>query len=159
MSSELNDLINESIKLEKNVGRLYKLFHLTFPEDKDFWWKLYLEENNHASLIAGMQHALLIKKDLPKELFDFAIDDLKETNALLTNTINRYKLQKPEREETFKVAWNIEQSAGEMHIQSIADSQSDFGLIKIFKKLNQDDKDHALRIKTYAKKTLNLDVT
>jgi len=158
MNFELEDLINESIRLEKNVGQLYKFFHLNFPEDQDFWWQIYMEEQNHASLIAGMKHTVLIKKDIPEELFDFAIDDLRATNLLISKLIENYKSQKPERAETFKTAWKLENTAGEMHIQNIAESQSDFEMIKIFQKLNADDKDHALRIKAYAKKVLDLDL-
>ena len=50
-------IIDESINLELNVGKLYLKFSELFPEDGDFWWKLHVEEKHHASLIrTGRQH-------------------------------------------------------------------------------------------------------
>ena len=51
MYESLPQLLEESIKLELNVSKLYGIFSSAFPEDADFWKKLSLEEENHAVLI------------------------------------------------------------------------------------------------------------
>ncbi|MEA3487197.1 MAG: hypothetical protein U9R20_06020 [Thermodesulfobacteriota bacterium] len=51
MDKDFSYLIEESINLELNIADLYFLFHELFPEDADFWWRLVLEEKNHAALI------------------------------------------------------------------------------------------------------------
>ena len=45
MNKKLSQLIDESIKLELNVAKIYMFFSDTFPEDSNFWWQLGLEEN------------------------------------------------------------------------------------------------------------------
>jgi len=59
MSDDLRRLIDEAIKLELNMAELYLSFHNRFSEDAGFWWKLTIEEKNHASLLkSGKQYFL-----------------------------------------------------------------------------------------------------
>ena len=51
-----------------------------------------------------------------------------------------------------KRAFNLENSASEIHYQSILVSKKDSELTKIFKALNGNDMDHAKRIKNYMNK-------
>ncbi len=45
MNKKLSQLIDESIKLELNVAKIYMFSSETFSEDSDFWWQLGLEGN------------------------------------------------------------------------------------------------------------------
>jgi hypothetical protein len=49
----------------------------------------------------------------------------------------------------FNIALRLEQSAGEIHFQDYMTSEADSEMDRIFKRLNQDDKDHAKRIQSY----------
>ena len=51
MNKELKQIIDESVQLELNVTKLYKIFNQAFQEDANFWWTLSEEEENHANLI------------------------------------------------------------------------------------------------------------
>jgi hypothetical protein len=44
-------MLEESVQLELNFGKLYSIFADLFSEDCGFWWRLGIEENNHASLL------------------------------------------------------------------------------------------------------------
>ncbi len=50
MKQTLEQLIDESIKLELNVADVYKIFLNTFPEDSELWSMLIREEEKHADL-------------------------------------------------------------------------------------------------------------
>ena len=57
----------------------------------------------------------------------------------------------PSREIAFSLALKTEMSAGEIHFQSAMKKDTDSKALKLFQKLNQDDKDHAKRIRAYMK--------
>ena len=57
----------------------------------------------------------------------------------------------PSREDAFNLALKLAQSAGEIHFQQFMEKSSGSKLDLIFKRLNGDDKDHAMRILSYMK--------
>jgi ferritin len=149
MHKNITYLIKESINLELNVSNLYFLFHNIFPEDEEFWWKLVLEEKNHAALLqSGKEHFKPLKK-FPYKLLHHNLQDLKDTNSTLLSLINKFNNTPPLREEAFNIALKIENSAGELHFQNFMDKEANSTTENIFKKLNKDDKEHALRIRGY----------
>jgi hypothetical protein len=151
MDSDKLSILDVSIELELRVGDLYSLFGDLFPDDKNFWWDLALEERGHAAIIrSGKEHFL----PLGKFSYDMLADDFEEIKAIvkkLVGLIEKYKEQPPSREEAFNLAFAFETSAGEAHYQAFMrkDAESDVDLI--FQKLNREDKDHALRINVYMK--------
>jgi hypothetical protein len=149
MHKDIISLIDESINLELNVSDLYLLFHNIFPEDEEFWWKLVLEEKNHAALIqSGKDHFEPLKK-FPLKLLHHNLRELKDTNSDLLSLINNFEETPPSREEAFNIALKIESSAGELHFQNFMDGEAKSAVENIFKELNRGDKEHALRIHSY----------
>ena len=149
MHKDIISIIEESINIELNVSNIYLLFHNLFPDDKEFWWKLVLEEKNHAALIqSGKDHFEPLKK-FPLKLLHHNLRELKDTNSNLLSLINNFKDTPPSREEAFKIALKIENSAGELHFQNFMDEEANSTTDNIFKELNRDDKEHALRIRSY----------
>lgn len=51
MTKSLHDHLEESIKLEVNLAKLYTVFNDLFPEDEEFWFQLAMEERGHAALL------------------------------------------------------------------------------------------------------------
>ena len=78
MPATLQKHLDESIKLELNLAKLYTLFHDSFFEDEDFWWELAMEEQGHASL-------LLQEKKQPQPL-EFFPDNLLSTDLQCLQT-------------------------------------------------------------------------
>jgi len=151
MDTKLSAVIDESINLELNVAALYNVFCRSFPEDVDFWWNLVIEENNHAALLKSIRDIFIPGDVLPAELISSSLRDLQNTNADLMKRIGQYKETPPSREEAFRVAVQLEQSAGEIHYQRFMKKESDSGVDRVFQRLNRDDKDHAERILSYMK--------
>jgi ferritin len=150
MSEDLIKLAQEAMRLEYNVSKLYMIFRDAYPQDAAFWWQLVIEEGNHAALIkSGISYFM------PAELFPDgmlpAMEEMQEANKELESLIEKYAANPPSRETAFSVALKTEMSAGEIHFQNTMTKSADSKVLEMFQKLNQDDKDHAKRIRAYMK--------
>ena len=148
--SDLLKIANEALQLEYNVSKLYLIFRYAFPDDADFWWRLVLEENNHAALIKSGRDHFIPEGVFPHEIFP-SMDELKKANKVLLSLLDKYENSPPTRKEAFNLALKTELSAGEIHFQRTMTKSTDSKVLNIFQKLNQDDKDHAKRIRAYMK--------
>ena len=148
MNTELEKLIDEAILLEMNVADIYDLFHRTFKQDSEFWWKLVMEEKNHAALLKTVKKMNDVDVIIPPELLPESITELQKTNQMIRQYMEETEAR-PNRARAFQIAYELENSAGELHYDSFmhADTSSIPG--KLFKRLNGDDIDHARRIRQY----------
>ncbi|MDP8305254.1 MAG: rubrerythrin family protein [Candidatus Chlorobium antarcticum] len=149
MTVSLYQLLEASIQLELNLAKLYTLFNDLFEEDEEFWWQLAMEERGHAALLQQE------KKDpsvvFPENLLTKDLEALNEANRLIINLVTQFQEQPPTRRDAFDMALELELSAGESHYQEFLDSPSESATANIFKQLNQEDRDHAERIRSYMK--------
>jgi ferritin len=152
MKNSVASLIEESINLELNVSKIYAHFFKLFPDDAAFWWKLVVEEKNHAALIRSGKEYFEPLRKFPHDLLAPLLQTLKDTNSRLDSLLKKYEEAPPSREEAFNIALKIETSAGELHFQKFMDKEANSTTDNIFKELNKDDKDHAMRISYYMEK-------
>ena len=150
MNDDLIKLANEAMRLEYNVSKLYMIFRDAYPEDAEFWWKLVIEESNHAALIKSGLDYFMPEGYFPDEIFP-SMDELQKTNRELVSLLEKYINHPPSRETAFNLALEIEMSAAEIHFQNTMTKQTDSEVLKLFQKLNEDDKDHEKRIRAYMK--------
>ncbi len=151
VDKKLSQLIDESIKLELNVSKIYMFFCNTFPEDSAFWRKLVLEEKNHADLIKSGKGTFLLPDQFPSELLVSSVQTLCKTNNKLISLLKEYNEKPPSRESAFNIALNIEKSAGELHFQLAMEKSPTSSIMEVLQVLNKDCKDHANRILAYMK--------
>ncbi|NTU57654.1 MAG: ferritin-like domain-containing protein [Chlorobiaceae bacterium] len=149
MSQTFTHLLDESIKLEQNVARLYTLFNDHFPEDEDFWWQLAMEERSHAALLQQEKKQPWPLQSFPANLLAKDIDALRANNARVVEYTQRFTSSPCSREEAFNIALQVEMSAGESHFQDFMDSDSSSLTGDLFKRLASDDQNHAHRILEY----------
>ena len=150
MDHAIKLFLKESIDLELNIGDLYQYFSVKFPDDHDFWWKISIEEMNHAALIGSINDVFWTDL-LPFDSIEKQVEDLGEINISVRNKIEQSKLFTPTRLEAFKLAFELENSVGESHFEIFMTSVPDSPVVKIFQKLNGEDKNHAIRIENYMK--------
>ena len=150
MSKDLIKLAQEAMRLEYNVSKLYMIFRDTYPQDADFWWQLVIEEGNHAALIKSGLDYFMPAGLFPEGMLP-SMEELQEANKELEALIEKYAANPPSRETAFNVALKTEMSAGEIHFQQTMTKSADSKVLAMFQKLNQDDKDHAKRIRAYMK--------
>ena len=146
MKEKLSDLLEESIELELNAGRLYQIYSEFFTEDRGFWHRMSMEEMNHASLLKSARNFLAVGKFPPSMLCPDP-GPIRDASALIKEKIAQYRDKRPSRPEAYRFALELETSAAEQHMQDIMHDTGDDKVLEIFKKLAGDDLDHAERIK------------
>jgi len=151
MTKILFDHLDESIKLELNLAKLYTLLNDLFPDDEDFWWQLSMEERGHAALLQQEKKQPQPLPFFPENLLADDLPALMAANERILGLIEQYKQLAPSRIEAFLTALELELAAGEAHFQDFLDTPSLSPSVAIFKQLNQDDRDHAERIREYMK--------
>jgi ferritin len=149
MSATLQQHLDESIKLELNLASLYTIFNDSFPEDEDFWWQLAMEERGHASLLQQEKKQPQPMQFFPENLLARDLQSLLDTNSRISGLIAEFSRCCPSRTVAFSTALELELSAGEAHFQEFLDSPAKSYSSDIFKQLNQEDRDHAERIRSY----------
>jgi len=143
-------LIDESIKVETNLSKLYSLFGKLFTEDSAFWLQLASEERDHASLLHSGKTISSVTDNFPIDILSQDLEKIIQTNKMLEQLIFSSK-DLSNREEACKIALKIELSSSELSFQRFMDKVPENTLSKIFVKLNYFDKNHAKRICEYFK--------
>jgi hypothetical protein len=151
MPGTLQKHLDESIKLELNLAKLYTIFHDSFFEDEDFWWELAMEEQGHASLLQQEKKQPQPLEFFPENLLSTDLQSLIDTNAKIAALIIKYSDTPPSKTDALQIALDLELAAGESHFQQFLDSPTNSLSSTIFKQLNQEDCDHAERIRSYMK--------
>ena len=138
------NFIDEAIELELNMSKLYGVFSEYIDEDRAFWYRLEVEEKNHAALLKTALDFIRFDK-FPSGLVPDNLEILKESNQKIREAIGTFTAD-PDRKLAFKLAYALENSAGEVHFQEFMEKKVSDTVSEIFQKLNQADKDHAERI-------------
>ncbi|MDD2657906.1 MAG: hypothetical protein PHD04_04625 [Candidatus Pacebacteria bacterium] len=150
MSNDLRQLIKESIRFELNVAEVYFGFHHRFSEDSNFWWKLLIEEKNHAALLMSGKEYFLDAGMFPSELVGSSLATLKNLNGELERLIGQEKESPMSRSAAFNLAIDLEDSAGEIDFQhAMHETGRHSKAIGLFQSLNEFNLDHADRIRSY----------
>ena len=153
MSENINQLIEEAIRLELKVAKIYLGFHHRFPEDADFWWKLAIEEKNHASLLRNGEQYFLKAGMFPCELVGSSLEALITANHDLERILQQEKEAPLPRASALNLAIKLEELAGEIHFQhAMQEKEMRSEALMLFQSLNEDDKDHADRIRDYMRR-------
>lgn len=144
MDDKKKELLETAMQLELNVCDLYLMYRETFPEDKEFWEQMAKEEKHHAALLDLADDFF---DQFPKELIYNNLNELQAVNKTIRETIERYKQQPPSRKEAYTYAIQLEESAYELHYQKLLTEKTSTKARQTFQKLNEDDKNHAQRIR------------
>ena len=151
MDNLVSQFLKESIEMELNVGDLYQLFSVKFPEDHDFWWEISIEEMNHAALIKSINDIFLDEGVFNGDILERQIENLRKMNNFVKERITQYKIEVPMRKEAFLCSMELENSIGESHFEHFMTEDTNSVVVKIFQRLNGEDVNHAIRIENYMK--------
>jgi hypothetical protein len=149
MELSISRFIQESIDMELNISDLYQLFGVKFPGDYDFWWRLSMEEINHAALIESIDDVFTEETILPPDMIDKRIEELIKMNLFIKDRLEQYKAEAPQRQESFEIGIILENSIGEFHFELFMTEEPGTQMTEIFQKLNGEDINHAKRIENY----------
>ena len=151
MENRLVLIIDEAIELELNMSKLYGTFSEYLNRDRAFWFRIAIEEKNHAALLKTGREFIHFNK-FPLGLVPENLEFLKTSNRKVREAIKTF-LKNPDREQAFRLALELEKSAGEKHFQLFMEKGAKDSISDIFHRLNQADKDHEQRIKAYWEST------
>ncbi len=147
MNDELLQLIDEAVELEMNIGKLYSLFSRRCSEDREFWSQLELEEYNHAALLKAAKEFVAYSK-FPLELIPKTTEQINQSINQIEISYQRFE-EDPDRFTAFSMAYELENSAGELHYQKFMKSGNTDNLTQTFQQLNRADNDHSKRVLDY----------
>jgi len=105
---------------------------------------------NHAALIESINDVFWTET-LPFDSIEKQAADLHTINLTIKERIEQFKLVPPTRLDAFNYGFELENSIGESHFEVFMTSAPDSPVVKIFQKLNGEDKNHAIRIENYMK--------
>ena len=143
MDHSLLHIIEEAIELELNMAKLYGTFSEYLNNDRAFWFRIAIEEKNHAALLKTGKDFIRFDK-FPLGFLPDNLELMKISNRKAKEAIKNF-LQNPDREEAFNLALEMEKTAGEIHFQLFMEKEAKDSIGDIFQKLNQADKDHEKR--------------
>ena len=149
MNEVIKEFLKESIDLELNIGDLYQLFSAKYKQDYNFWWKLSIEEMNHAALIESINDNFLSENIMPPDSIGNKARELREMNLFIEQRIEEFRAGSLTRAAAFHLACEIENSIGESHFELFMTSQPNSTVMKIMQKLNGDDVNHGKRMAKY----------
>lgn len=144
-TDEIQHLLRRSVELELNVSDLYSLYSRLYEEDIDFWWKISIEEKNHAALLRSGEQYLTLGI-FPREVLLSKLDVIEEANRDIKENIRKFRDEPPDWETAYRYALFLENSAAELHFQDMMTEETPNRVLKIFQSLAGNDKDHARRI-------------
>ena len=146
MDEKAKELLEEAIKLEMNMSELYLFYHRNFEEAEDFWMTLAKEERHHAALLEFGKDFF---QAFPEEIIYQNIEEMKKANKKIEKTLMQYREEIPSKKDAYQFAIDLENSAYELHYQQLLDNDPETKEMKVLQKLNEDDKDHAGRIRGF----------
>ncbi len=136
-------------KIELLVSDIYMRLSEVIPDDKEFWWRLAMEERGHASLIRTGYETFEAMNLFPDELTSISLEELDRSVEEKESLLKRLSSSPSpiSREEALRAALAIEEQDIEMKFQSLMEKVSESKAMRLFQTLNKDTHDHAKRIK------------
>jgi hypothetical protein len=139
--NETIERIKSCMFMESACSSVYHLLALNFPEENDFWTRLAISEESHATAIAkGMDlkgPEDLVNYSVPQELDSIrkTVDYATETKKLLIN--NRLTFR-----DALERVRNLQQMKSDSYSQDLLEREKEERVKKVFQKLFEIDKDN-----------------
>ena len=149
LNSDQKKLVELFERQEFLIGKLYKLFSFRYPEYKDFWTEMAMEEHLHASWIKR-----LTERD-PTNKFNFAQEELRSNDLAssiesIEGLISGVKknIEFPIN-QAVSMALHLEKALWEKQVFQCFEGDSD-EVRKILDTLNLEQEIHIIKIEKFA---------
>jgi len=144
---DIGEKIELAARLESRIGDLYLEFSKLFPQDRNFWWQLALEEKNHASILESGQVTFVPVDAFPEKLVPPDLDELLSLHSDLDSIFE--VLPTFNRKTAFQKALDIENWTVEYYYQQAMDEKHPDPYLLHFQKLNRESGNHIEQIQAY----------
>ena len=148
METKKERILNEAIRFELSMSKLYTLFQTQFKKDSDFWGQLADEEKRHAQIILKFKPFLSLDEDVSDDFTSVGLSTLVMNNIQVQKAIESFT-QKSTREDAFRTSIKLENSSSEENYRLLLSSEADSKILSVFQTLNGEDRKHYQRIIDY----------
>lgn len=145
---KLKLLIDESIKYELDISKLYTLFSELIIQDSTFWKKLADEELNHANILRKSKSLFREKTEVINIISVDDINTIKVSRNIIKKITSDFK-KNPTSKSAYEIAIKIETNIIESNYQKFMNVIPVNDIVKLFQMLNGEEKDHKIRIHAY----------
>lgn len=153
MNILIDEILGESMVLEKRVGDLYRLFGGIFPEDVGFWNKLADEEDYHSVIMHSAKDHFFEEGLFPVQALDPDVENIRKIVSELEATLLEYRRNPPTKPKALERALQFEQSSGEYYLSLVINAPADNPSIDLLQNLVGENKNHSVRIEEMIRKT------
>ncbi len=153
MKNALGLVFYETVLMERNCARLYRLLSQFFSEDETFWSELAHDEEYHAM---NIQRAQDYYKDALFAVEAFDLLNIQKLNHELTAMIAHYERSVPSRQKAFLNALKLENLSGECYFQITINKPDSNPAIDLFRGLVDEEVNHAQRIEIRMKMPVDI---
>jgi rubrerythrin len=152
MLNELSDRLRICIAIEASIGEIYKEFAKMFPEARDLWGQLALEEENHASILA-IESRYANRGKLPDFVVPESLSHMKETLGLVSSVKAAVQSKNVSINEALEMSLKLEQTLEEGHLPDVMTRETQSEIIARLQRLLTDTKSHITLIRDYMKRS------
>lgn len=145
-ADQMKELIEASSRLEKNVGKIYQILSRKFPEDRQFWWQLAMEEEHHSSLYDSFLRGYMLLNVFPSEIVDHDLAGIQKANERLEADLSGMDQWERTKVQFYEYALEIEQLASEGKFQQAMTEEDPSRFLQMVQRLNADNIRHKERI-------------
>jgi rubrerythrin len=146
MDAQVEEILAESVILEKKVGDLYRLHARLFPEDEGFWHQLAEEEDYHSVIMHSAKDCLFNEGLFPSEALDPDSENIRRMIRKIDDTIAEYKRNPPAKADALRIALELERDSGEYYLKVALDLPYSSTPLDLLRQLVGENRNHAERI-------------
>ena len=148
METKEKHILNEAIRFELSMSKLYSLFQTQFKKDSEFWGELADEEKRHAQIILKFKPFLSLAEKLSDNFTSIGFSTFEINNIQVQKAIESFT-PKSTREDAFRTSIKLENSSSEENYRLLLSSEADSEILSVFQTLNGEDRKHYQRIIDY----------
>ena len=132
------------VRFEQTIGKLYKAFALYFPQWREFWQQISVEENAHAS------HLLMIAQrvqtgELAVDLARCDLEQIRQSADYAQSLVQEFQQTPFAMRRALTITGQIESQIVDRHFYRVFDTASE-PMQRIFRILNGESAMHAQRV-------------
>jgi hypothetical protein len=135
-----------AVAVELSMGRLYRRLAGNFPEHADVWWRISMEEMNHASLLRAAKD--LIPFGVNAQDFPLGAErDLRDLQQKIETADSEIEAGELDQPGAYERALALEYAVGEQGLQPQAYLDQSNPLGRILRRLHSETDDHSAIIR------------
>lgn len=151
MGDAVSDRLRVCIAVEKTAAEIYHNFSGLFPEARDLWDGLAMEEENHASIL------ILCKRferdgQLPGEVVPPLIGPVQASLELAVNISKNIRNRRPSLREALDMALELERSIAENYFLEAMKSKNSSGVMAVLQHMVRETNSHVEKIHRFMEK-------